>query len=91
MSSHPDESYIISPDQLNSYEKDGYLILNDVLSPETSKQLQQWSRDIHSWPDVPDRHMAYTETLKDGTIGICRTENFANLLVVFLSPANDVL
>ena len=83
MSSDPNKAYTISPDQLSSYDRDGYLVLNDVLSTATAQQLQQWSRDVHSWPNVPGRHMAYTETLKDGTTGICRTENFANLCVVW--------
>ena len=78
MSSNPNESYTISPGQMQSYQRDGYLILNDVLSAQAGEQLQAWSGQVHGWPDVPDRHMAYTETLKDGTIGTCRTENYAN-------------
>ena len=81
MASDPNEPYTISPAQFASYDRDGYLILHDALSPLVAKQLLLWSRDVHSWPNVPEKHMAYTETLSDGTIGICRTENFANLCV----------
>lgn len=79
MSPNPDESYSISPEQLKPYERDGFLVLNDVLSPHASEQLQAWSKDIHSWPNVAGRHMAYTETLRDGSTAICRTENYAKL------------
>ncbi len=81
MSSDPNEPYVITPSKLTFYETNGFLILNDVLSPTAAEQLQYWSKEVHSWPNVPGRHMAYTETLRDGSIGICRTENYANLWV----------
>jgi len=79
MSSNPDETYTISPEQMASYESEGFLLLNDVLSPQAAERLQAWSKEVHSWPNIPNKHMAYTETLLDGSIGTCRTENYANL------------
>ena len=88
MTAEADELYTISPAQLASYDRDGYLILHDALTPLAATQLQQWSRDVHSWPNVPGKHMAYTETLRDGTTGTCRTENFANLYVCMSQNAS---
>ncbi|BEJ15693.1 hypothetical protein CspHIS471_0502980 [Cutaneotrichosporon sp. HIS471] len=73
-----DKKYYLLPEQLESFEKNGYLMLPDVLSEYEVKEMQQWSAEVKGWPDRPGQHMPYEEVRADGTTGLCRTENYAN-------------
>lgn len=70
--------YILSEEQLASYERDGFLILRDLLDDTTTKEIQEWSKTVHDWPYEPGKWMPYEEQREDGSRVLCRTENFAD-------------
>lgn len=75
MPSLHDFPYDLSPAQVSSFERDGFLLLTDVLSQDQAKDLQSWTAEVKGWPDRKGEHMAYAEKRSDGTMGVCRTES----------------
>ena len=68
----------ISPSEETSFEKNGFLIIRDLLSPSEAKDLQRWAQEVHDWPnDETSPWMPYEEINKDGKHVLCRTENYA--------------
>jgi hypothetical protein len=57
------------------YERDGYVILKDLLDDNQKSKLLSWISDIQSWPPTPGKWMTYYETVA-GHETLCRTENF---------------
>jgi hypothetical protein len=72
------EPYKLTPDQRASYEKDGYLLLSDLIPSTLLSPLQSWSAEVQSLPNVKAKWMHYEEVKKDGQRTLCRTENFVN-------------
>lgn len=70
-----DHSYSLSSDQVESFEKDGFLIIEDMFDPATIEQITRWTAEVKAWPSRPGQHMPYEEERADGTIGLCRTES----------------
>lgn len=70
-----DTPYNLTQEQKESFERDGFLHLPDVLSSDQVKSLQEWSKEVHDWPSRPGQHMPYDEVRADGTTGLCRTES----------------
>jgi hypothetical protein len=71
--------YTLSAAQLASFEKDGYLILSDLIPEDVLLQLKKWSSDVQSLPNEKGKWMHYEEVLKKtGERTLCRTENFVN-------------
>ena len=69
----------LKQEDIDSFNKNGYLVLSDLLSPTTKAALQGWSNEVYTWPNVPNQHMPYDEyDAKSGTQFLCRTENFVN-------------
>lgn len=72
-------AYSISSDQQVFFEKNGYLILRDVLSSDEAMKLQKWAQEVHDLPRTEDTPwMPYEEVNKAGKSVLCRTENYAN-------------
>ncbi|KFY17221.1 hypothetical protein V492_00815 [Pseudogymnoascus sp. VKM F-4246] len=72
-------AYSISSDQQAFFEKNGYLILQDVLSGDETLKLQKWAQEVHDLPRTEDTPwMPYEEVNKFGKSVLCRTENYAN-------------
>lgn len=72
------EPYSLTQEQLASFEKDGYLLLSDLIPLDMLKQVQLWSFHIQSLPNDKGKWMHYEEVKKDGSRTLCRTENFVN-------------
>lgn len=70
--------YDLSEDQLASFERDGFLIVRDLLDEDTKRKIQAWSQEVHDLPYEPGKWMPYEEQLSDGSRALCRTENFAD-------------
>ncbi|KAJ2780443.1 hypothetical protein H4R18_003462 [Coemansia javaensis] len=69
--------YTLSQEQIDSYHKDGFLKLTDLISADEAAQLVREVREIQSWPDTPGKWMNYYEENKaTGSKLLCRTENF---------------
>lgn len=78
MSTGLTQPYELSEDQLASYERDGFLILRDLLDQPMTEEIQAWSKAVHDAPYEPGKWMPYEEQREDGTRVLCRTENFAD-------------
>jgi hypothetical protein len=75
-----DKKYYLYSEQLESFEKNGYLMLPDVLTPFEVEEMQQWAAEVKGWPNRPGEHMPYEEVRADGTTGLCRTESESVIL-----------
>lgn len=75
-----DKKYYLLSEQLEMFEKNGYLMLPDVLSPDEVQEMQQWAAEVKGWPNRPGEHMPYEEVRADGTTGLCRTESESAIL-----------
>lgn len=71
--------YALTPEQLQSFQENGYLLVRGFFNPEESKVLQQWAQEVHDLPQTPGvPWMPYEEVNGQGQRVLCRTENFAN-------------
>lgn len=70
--------YILTQDQLDSFEKNGYLILSNLIPSEMLQQVQLWSCNVQSLPNEKGKWMHYEQVKKDGSRTLCRTENCVN-------------
>jgi 2-aminoethylphosphonate dioxygenase len=70
---------MVSPSDLTSFQKNGYLIVRDFLTPSELTNLQKWAQEVHDWPPTRDAaYMPYEEVNADGKRVLCRTENYAD-------------
>ncbi|RSH80152.1 hypothetical protein EHS25_007257 [Saitozyma podzolica] len=67
--------YPLSPTQVESFHRDGYLLIADALSPSDIQDMQAWSAEVKAWPNRVGEHMPYEEQRADGSTGLCRTES----------------
>jgi hypothetical protein len=51
----------VTPAQLASYARDGYLVLPGLFDPAEAARLAAWTDEVSAWPEVPGRHMVYWE------------------------------
>lgn len=61
---------------LDNWNRDGLLVVEDALSARELQELQQWVFDIEHRPGTPNQLLQYDETIADGGTRRCRTENF---------------
>jgi hypothetical protein len=78
------ESYHITPEQVESFQKDGYLLLDDLLDGPSTKEVVKWTAEVKSWPNIPGQHMPYEEERADGATGLCRTESKSVFVFIFV-------
>jgi hypothetical protein len=69
------DSYHLTPEQLSSFHRDGFLLLPDVLDSAQTADIQAWTAEVKGWPNKKGEHMPYEEIRSDGTTGLCRTES----------------
>jgi 2-aminoethylphosphonate dioxygenase len=69
----------LSAEDLTSFEKDGYLILRNLLTAQETIDLQRYAQEVHDLPtDESSPWMPYAEIDAYGKQVLCRTENYAN-------------
>ncbi len=51
---HQVRNMLLSHEQCQSFNDEGYLILRDVLSSEETGNLQKWTQEVHDWPTAED-------------------------------------
>jgi hypothetical protein len=67
--------YTLTATQKESFDRDGFLLLDDVLTPSQVSDLQTWTAEVKGWPNRKGEHMPYEEIRADGSTGLCRTES----------------
>ena len=68
----------LSPQEKDSFEETGYLIVRDFLTSRETEDLQAWAKEVHDWPtDESSEFMPYAEINASGEHVLCRTENYA--------------
>jgi len=72
------QPYILTQAQRESYSKNGYLLLSDLIPSNLLGPLQSWSSEVQALPNEREKWMHYEEVKKDGSRTLCRTENFVN-------------
>ncbi|KAF1980976.1 PhyH-domain-containing protein [Aulographum hederae CBS 113979] len=69
----------LTEEQASSFNKNGYLILRNILTPSQTALLQRWAQEVHDWPTTTSSPwMPYEEINSAGKHVLCRTENYAN-------------
>jgi 2-aminoethylphosphonate dioxygenase len=70
--------YDLNSTEREAFDRDGYLIIQNLLSPEETTALRVWAQEVHDWPnDESSPWMAYGEINATGQQVLCRTENYA--------------
>jgi hypothetical protein len=67
--------YTLTATQKESFDRNGFLLLDDILTPSQVSDLQTWTAEVKSWPNRKGEHMPYEEIRADGSTGLCRTES----------------
>jgi len=68
-------TYSLSEAQKVAFNRDGFLLLDDILTPSQVSDLQTWTAEVKGWPNRKGEHMPYEEIRADGSTGLCRTES----------------
>jgi hypothetical protein len=45
---------VVSDDQITFFNKNGYLIVRDLLEPSQVKDLQSWADEVRNWKPTED-------------------------------------
>lgn len=69
--------YHLSEGQIESYHREGFLLIEDFFSLEEHQELVDICNEISNWPDAKNKWMQYYErNTETGEKQLCRTENF---------------
>lgn len=68
----------LTQDQLDAFERDGFLILKGLFSSAEANDIRKWTEELDSWDEAPGKYMKYFEEslIEPGKRLICRIENF---------------
>ena len=75
MSPNVQSAYNLTPDRIEAFHRDGYMLIDDLFDKAQTEDIQEWTAEVKSWPNVPEKHMPYEEERADGSTGLCRTES----------------
>jgi len=78
-------TYSLGEAQKVAFNRDGFLLLDDILTPSQVSDLQTWTAEVKGWPNRKGEHMPYEEIRADGSTGLCRTES-TYLVLLGLMP-----
>ncbi len=67
---------VLSPEQIQSFHDDGFLLAKNLLNPQEKKDLLTWTKEIQELPETAGKWMQYFEKDNKGKRMLCRTENF---------------
>lgn len=71
------EQSVLSPQQVASFHRDGFVLIPGLYSAEEIKQISEWTDEVAAFPETPGQHMMYFESSQaDGARILCRIENF---------------
>lgn len=68
---------VLSPEQVEQFHRDGYLVLRGLYAPEKIREISDWTDEVAGYPEEPGKTMMYFEqSARDGGRILCRIENF---------------
>jgi len=68
---------ILSTEQIEQFNRDGFLLVRGMYSPEEIEAISQWTDEVAARPETPGKYMMYFEDSQDdGSRILCRIENF---------------
>jgi hypothetical protein len=68
---------VLSKEQIESFHRDGYLLVRGLYSPKEIQDVSDWTDEVASFPEIPGKYMMYFEPSQaDGSRILCRIENF---------------
>lgn len=71
------ELEVFSPQQIERFREDGYLVVRGMYSPAEVRQISEWTDEMAGRPEAPGKYMMYFEkSREDGARIMCRIENF---------------
>lgn len=82
---------ILTRSQIEFWEKNGYLHINDYFTPGQKQELIGWVEELEQWPETPGKWMKYFEPGIDAPNArlLCRVENFLDYHEGFKSLLNS--
>lgn len=70
-------STILSQQQRDYFNRDGFLVVRGMYSPDEIRQISDWTDEVAGFPEEPGKTMMYFESSReDGSRILCRIENF---------------
>uniref|UniRef100_A0A0G4GKA0 Uncharacterized protein n=1 Tax=Chromera velia CCMP2878 TaxID=1169474 RepID=A0A0G4GKA0_9ALVE len=66
---------LLTPEQVESFRRDGYLLLKDLIGPKCKAKLSEWTDEIERWEETKGMWMQYFEAV-NGIRTLSRVENF---------------
>lgn len=71
------EQKVLFQQQLESFHRDGYVLVRGLYSAAEIQQISGWTDEVAAYPETPGKQMMYFETSHfDGGRILCRIENF---------------
>jgi hypothetical protein len=72
------EQKILSSAQVETFARDGYLVVRGLYGPDEVAELSTWTDEVAGYPELPGKYMMYFEEslTEPGKRLICRIENF---------------
>lgn len=69
---------MLSKQQLEVFERDGFVLVRGLFNAEELKQITEWTEEVANYPEVPGKYMMYFEKsqLQNGDRILCRMEDF---------------
>ena len=68
---------VLTPEQLEAYNRDGYILIKDVLPKQYKDNIQKWVKELEDLPETPGKWMKYFELDRvSNSRLLCRIENF---------------
>jgi len=66
---------VLKAKDVETFDRDGFVVLNDLLTTNEKQLLVKWTNEIQSWAEIKGKWFLYFENIK-GKRTLCRTENF---------------
>ena len=91
------QTYVVSEEQLDAYDTNGYLIIRNALAPEAVAKLPKMANDLSALTkETRGERLVHFERAHDGEKRVCRVENFVKPCQVwssedFLGTVTDIV
>lgn len=71
------EPSVLSQQQIESFNRNGFIWVRGLYSAEEIRQISEWTDEVAAFPETPGKYMMYFESSQaNGARILCRIENF---------------